>query len=176
MQAVSANCIIEVRGWVNVRPYMPLPQSAYCTFTAWPPPSWILEKFAYLTQWSILAGTRGVLLKFGENCFILAEIINIFRNPRWRPPPSWIFKIFIFRWLFVCIISVDAKVEFWQWSVDALKGVVNFSIFLFWLEFPFWGPVWSGFWGRTTPKWGSYNSNPQKAQLATEWRHLTPRS
>jgi len=34
MQAVYADCIIEVQGWVNVRPYMPLTQSAYRTFTA----------------------------------------------------------------------------------------------------------------------------------------------
>ena len=43
-------------------------------------------KFAYLTQWiDTLAGNRCLLLKFGENCFIHEEIINIFRNPRWRP-------------------------------------------------------------------------------------------
>ena len=48
-----------------------------------------LKTIAFLTQ-AIDIGTRCLLLKFGENCFIDAEIINIFLNPRWRPPISWI--------------------------------------------------------------------------------------
>jgi len=30
--------------------------------------------------------------KFCANSFIQFGVIDIFRNPRWRPPPSWIFK------------------------------------------------------------------------------------
>ena len=41
---------------------------------------------------SIKASARCILLKFSENRFILVETINIFRNSRWRPPPSWILK------------------------------------------------------------------------------------
>ena len=32
------------------------------------------------------------LLKFGENRFIPADAVNIFDNPRWRWPPSWILE------------------------------------------------------------------------------------
>ena len=38
-----------------------------------------------------LVCTRCTLLKFGENSFILVEIIDSFRYPRWRPPSSWTF-------------------------------------------------------------------------------------
>ena len=38
-----------------------------------------------------LVCTRCTLLKFGENNFILVEIIDSFRYPRWRPPSSWTF-------------------------------------------------------------------------------------
>ena len=38
-----------------------------------------------------LVCTRCTLLKFGENNFILVEIIDSFRYPRWRLPSSWTF-------------------------------------------------------------------------------------
>ena len=38
-----------------------------------------------------LVCTRCTLLKFGENNFILVEIIDSFRYPRWRPSSSWTF-------------------------------------------------------------------------------------
>jgi len=46
----------------------------------------------FSTNGSIFAGAGCMRLKFGENCYISAETINIFRNSRCRPPPSWISK------------------------------------------------------------------------------------
>jgi len=53
-------------------------------------------KFAYLPRGSIKVGARCMLLKFGENRFILAETINIFRNSRWRRRHLGFWKICIF--------------------------------------------------------------------------------
>ena len=116
-------------------------------------------------------------LKFGENCFIHAEIINIFRNPRWRPPPSWIFKIFIvFINHRVHTILLRTAVNFGQdWSTQS-KVASIFRNFCFGLNFPFEGLFGEVFGGKRPPKGTKYNSNPQKAQLATEWRHLAHRS
>ena len=41
---------------------------------------------------SIAVSARYALLTFGENCFIFAETIKLFRNSRWRRPPSWILE------------------------------------------------------------------------------------
>ena len=49
-------------------------------------------KFVLCQRGSIKVSARCTLLKFGENRFTPAETNNIFQNPRWRPPPSWIFK------------------------------------------------------------------------------------
>jgi len=68
---------------------------------------------------SIKVSARCVLLKFGENRFILAEATNIFRNSRWRPPPSWIFEIFIFRGIFMCILYFYANLRNGMTSFDA---------------------------------------------------------
>ena len=51
----------------------------------------LLENLHFGHNGSILASARCTLLKFGENRFIFAETINVFRNLRWRPQPSWIF-------------------------------------------------------------------------------------
>ena len=32
-------------------------------------------------------------IKFGVDVCIQSRVIDIFRNPRWRPPPSWIFSL-----------------------------------------------------------------------------------
>ena len=50
------------------------------------------EKCAFLPKGSMLVCAKCMLIKFGENRFIFAETINIFRNSRWRPPPSWILE------------------------------------------------------------------------------------
>ena len=34
-----------------------------------------------------------LLIKFGVDICIQSRVIDIFRNPRWRPPPSWIFSL-----------------------------------------------------------------------------------
>ena len=126
---------------------------------------------------SITAGAWYTLLKFGENCFIHAEIINIFQNPRWRPPPSWIFKIFIvFINHRVHTILLRTAVNFGQdWSAQS-KVASIFRNFCFGLNFPFEGLFWAVFGGGRPPKVISYNSNPQKALPSTERRHLTSRS
>ena len=32
-------------------------------------------------------------VKFGAGIFIQSELLTFFRNSRWRPPPSWIFRL-----------------------------------------------------------------------------------
>ena len=138
-----------------------------------PPPSWILENLHIWPKGSILAGTRCLLLNFGENCFIHAEIINNFRNPRWRLPPSWIFKIFFFlvnRRVYIILLRI--AMNFGEdWSTQS-KVASIFRNFWFGLNFPFEGLFGAVFGGRRPPKVILYNSNPQKAQLAAERRHM----
>ena len=60
-------------------------------------------------------------------------------------------------------------------STHTRTGLI-FRNFCFGLNFPFEGLFGEVFGGRRPPKGSKYNSNPQKAQQATEWRHLTHRS
>ncbi len=55
------------------------------------------------------------------------------------------------------------------------KVALSFRNFCFGLNFPFEGLFRAVFGGRRPPNGVPYNSNPQKAQLALEWRHMTHR-
>ena len=58
-----------------------------------------------------------------------------------------------------------------DWSTQS-KVASIFRNFCFGLNFPFEGLFGEVFGGRRPPKVISYNSNPQKAQLAAERRHM----
>jgi len=66
-------------------------------------------------------------IKYGANIFIQSGVINIFPNPRWRPPPSWIFRLCEFGHLgvfivwYLCSVSNWVKISALVTKVDTLK-------------------------------------------------------
>ena len=96
---------------------------------------------------------RCMLLKFGEHCFIHAEINNIFRNSRWRPPPSWILKI-LHIWPKGSILA-GTKCMLLKFGENCFIRVEIINIF--------WNPRW-----RPPPSWISTNLQlrPEESILA----------
>ena len=80
------------------------------------------------------------------------------------------FLFFINRRVYTIFLRI--AVNFGEdWSTQS-KVASIFRNFCFGLNFPFEGLFGAVFGGRRPPKVISYNSNPQKAQLATERRHM----
>jgi len=72
-----------------------------------------------------------LLIKFGVDICIQSRVIDIFRNTRWRPPPSWIFSLCEYGhsgvW-YLCSVPVP---NFFQISVTEIHAHM-FQTFIWW--------------------------------------------
>ena len=72
--------------------------------------------------------------KFGTDTFIQSGVIDIFRNSRWRPPPSWIFNICEFGHSVVLIVRCFSSIpNLVQISVIVTEiDAILFPTFIWW--------------------------------------------
>jgi len=98
---------------------------------------------------------------------IHTEVINIFVDPRWRPPPSWIFKISqFFNNYRMYLAFLHFLVQFGDNRSTYAKMTWIFSKFSIALKMPNQAPFWARF-GVKHPRISKIlNSDPQTRRLS----------